>query len=187
MRAHARFSSCVIFSPNLLSPPRGRVKNLCPQVCQFGEAIAAFDSQQIGKPHRRGLTISMPAKSFSLSVTTIQSLASAIAAIIASRALRGLPFAVPSAIKRAQIRPALSSNGSTRPAKSAEGPSGPENQASSWSRFRPAGFSRIPRRISATVSEAMNRCSSTCSPIQTSNASEGVGFVMLLMMLVSRR
>src|SRR5258708_10942733 len=111
------------FSPNLLSPPRGRVKSLCPQVCQFGEAIAAFDSQQIGKPHRRGLTISMPAKSFSLSVTTIQSLASAIAAIIVSRALPGLPFAVPSAIRRAQIRPALSSNASTRPSKSEEGAS----------------------------------------------------------------
>src|SRR5438046_4925679 len=55
-----------------------------------------------GKPHRSGLTISMPAKSFSLSVTTIQSLATAIDAMIVSRALRGLPFAVPSAIKRAQ-------------------------------------------------------------------------------------
>ena len=106
---------------------------------------------------RRGLTISMSAKSLSLSVTTMQSLASATAAIIVSRALRGLPFAVPSAISRAQIRPARSSNGSTRPAKSAEGPSGPENQASSWSRFRPAGFSNAPRRISATVSEAMNQ------------------------------
>ena len=105
--------------------------------------------------HRRGLTISMSAKSFSLSVTTIQSLACAIDAIIVSRALQGLPLAVPSAIKRAQIRPALSSNGSTRPAKSTDGPSGPENQASSWSRFRPAGFSRIPHRISATVSEAI--------------------------------
>jgi hypothetical protein len=58
------------------------------------------------------------------------------------------------------MRLALSSNGSTRPANSAWGPSGPENQRSNSLRFFPAGFSRIPRRISATVIEEMNRSSS---------------------------
>jgi hypothetical protein len=44
------------------------------------------------------------------------------------------------AISRAQIKPAVSSNGSTRPANNACGPSGPENQRSNALRFFPAGF-----------------------------------------------
>ncbi len=54
---------------------------------------------------RNGLTIFNPAKSFSLSVTTTHSFASPMAAMIMSSALLGRPFAVPSAISRAQISP----------------------------------------------------------------------------------
>ena len=45
-----------------------------------------------------------------------------------SSPLRGRPAAFPSAISRAQTRPAFSSNDRTRPANSACGPSGPANQ-----------------------------------------------------------
>ena len=45
-----------------------------------------------------GLMTGIAGKSFSLSVTTVQSLASAIAAIMVSRALRGRPLALASAI-----------------------------------------------------------------------------------------
>lgn len=73
----------------------------------------------------------IPAKCFSLSVTIVQPLDSATAAMIMSKALRGRPAAVPSAISLAQTRPAFSSKGRTRPAKRADGPSGPVNHASS--------------------------------------------------------
>jgi len=69
----------------------------------------------------------------------------------------------------------------------AGGPSGPENQRSSSRRFFPAGFSRIPRRISATVNEDINRSSSDCSAIHATSASDGAGFVTLPMMFVSSR
>jgi hypothetical protein len=62
-----------------------------------------------------GLKILMPEKCFSLLVTTTQSLASAMAAIIMSSALRGRPDAVPWAINLPQIKAADSSNASTRP------------------------------------------------------------------------
>ena len=39
----------------------------------------------------------------------------------------------------------------------------------------------MPRRISATVSEAINRSSSRCAAIQPSSGSEGCGFTTLLM------
>jgi hypothetical protein len=74
-----------------------------------------------------------------------------------------------------------------RPAKSICGPSGLANQASSRLRRFPAGFSSTPRRISATVSEAMWRSWSICSAIQAISDSDGAGFTILLMMLVSRR
>ena len=96
---------------------------------------------------RTGFKTLIPAKSFSLSVTTTQSFATATAAMITSSALRGFPAALPSAISCAQTSPALSSNDSIRPAKSACGPSDPENQRSRMSRFFPRGFSRMPRRI----------------------------------------
>lgn len=136
---------------------------------------------------RSGLIILIPSKSFSLSVTTTQSWAPATAATIISSPLRGRPATLPSAINLAQISAALSSNDSTRPANRACGPSVPLNHASRTSRFLPRGFSRIPRRISATVSEAMNRSSSRCSAHQASSDSEGCGLTILLMMLVSRR
>src|SRR5439155_8926448 len=87
----------------------------------------------------------------------------------------------------AQTRPAFSSNGSARPANSACRPSGPENQRSYSLRFFPAGFSRIPRRISATVSEEINNSSSACSAIHATRPSDGTGLVTLLIILVSRR
>src|SRR5260221_2674481 len=74
----------------------------------------------------------MSGKSFSLSVTTVQPWASATAAMIVSSALRGRPCALLSAMRRAQIKPAFSSKGSTRPANSACGPSGPAKQAPSY-------------------------------------------------------
>jgi hypothetical protein len=89
----------------------------------------------------RGLTRLTPPNSFSLPVTTMQSFASAIAAMIASRAPRGRPLALPSAISLAHARAAFSSNAKTRPANNACGPSGPENHASSSRLFLPAGFS----------------------------------------------
>jgi len=80
---------------------------------------------------RIGLTISIPSKSLSLSVTSTHSLASATAAIMVSRPLRGRPLPFPSAVSRAQTRPAFSSKERMRPAKRACGPSGPENHDSS--------------------------------------------------------
>ena len=74
-----------------------------------------------------GLNTFNPAKSLSLSVTSVQSFASAIAAIIISSALRGRPLRVPSAISLAHTSAARSSKGSTLPANRACGPSGPEN------------------------------------------------------------
>lgn len=59
-------------------------------------------------PPRIGLTIFTPAKSRSLSVTTTQSFASAMAATIISSGLRGRPCAAPSAIRRAQTLAASS-------------------------------------------------------------------------------
>jgi hypothetical protein len=85
------------------------------------------------------------------------------------------------------MRLALSSNGSTRPANNACGPSGPENQRSNSLRFFPAGFSRIPRRIPATVIEEINRSSSACSAIHATRFSDGAGLVTWLMILVSSR
>jgi hypothetical protein len=70
--------------------------------------------------------------------------------MIMSSPLRGRPAAFPSAISCAQISPALSSNDRMRPANSACGRSDPENHLSRTSRFLPRGFSRMPRRISAT-------------------------------------
>ena len=100
---------------------------------------------------RMGLMIFRPAKCFSFSVTITQSFASAIAAMIMSSGLRGRPFAVPSAISRAQMRLALSSNGSTRPANSAWGPSGPETNSptpcASFQRASP-GFRAGSQRLS---------------------------------------
>jgi len=55
---------------------------------------------------RNGLMKARPAKSRSLSVTTVQPLPWATAAMIMSSPLRGRPCAVPSAINRAQINPA---------------------------------------------------------------------------------
>ena len=72
-------------------------------------------------------------------------------------------------------------------ANSAWGPSGPENQRSNSLRFLPAGFSSIPRRISAAVSAEINRSSSDCSVIHATSASDGTGLVTWLMILVSRR
>ena len=80
---------------------------------------------------RIGLKTFSPAKWLSFSVTITQLFASAIAAMIMSSGLRGRPFAVPSAISRAQISPDLSSNASTLPANNLCGPSGPANQRSS--------------------------------------------------------
>jgi hypothetical protein len=53
--------------------------------------------------------------------------------------------------------------------------------------FLPGGFSSTPLRISANVSDAMNRSSSDCSAIQAISDSDGAGLVKLLMMLVSSR
>ena len=138
-------------------------------------------------PARTGFTNVPISKSFSLSVTTTHSLASATAAMIVSSALRGRPRALASAINRAQISAAGSSKARIRPAKRACGPSDPSNYASSWLRRRPAGFSDTPRRISAIVSDAMNRSSSICSDIHLSNDADGIGFAILLIMLVSSR
>ena len=95
----------------------------------------------------------MSAKPLSLFVTTTHPLASAIAAMMASSAFRGFPVAVPSATRRTQTNPALSSNGSTRPSNSAEGPTGRDNHISSHPASGP-GFPSTPWRTSATVSEA---------------------------------
>ena len=78
---------------------------------------------------RSGLMILTSTKSLSLSVTTTQSLARAVAAMMASRALRERPVALLSAMRLAQTRTAFSSKGRTRPEKRAGGPSGPANHA----------------------------------------------------------
>ncbi|GLK83483.1 hypothetical protein GCM10017653_15520 [Ancylobacter defluvii] len=79
--------------------------------------------------------------------------------------LRGRPAAVPSAIDRAHMSATLSSKGRMRPANKARGHSDPENQVSSASRFLPRGSLRMPRRISATVGEAINKSSSRWAAI----------------------
>jgi hypothetical protein len=139
--------------------------DLAPSIrCRLSQTVASATGRRL--PHfrqfghdgaRNGLTIFNPAKSFSLSVTTTHSLASAMAAMIMSRALLGRPFAVPSAISRPQISPAFSSNVSTRPANNASGPSGPENQSCNACRFFPAGFSSTSRWTSATVERSPRR------------------------------
>ena len=69
---------------------------------------------------RRGLrTATASAKWPWLSVTTVQRFASAVAATIMSRALRGRPDLVPSAMRRAQTRAARSSKATARPANKA--------------------------------------------------------------------
>lgn len=93
----------------------------------------------------------------SFAVATVSPCAVAVAATIMSVALRGRPAAVPSAIKRAHSRAARSSKGRTRPANRVCGPSDPANQFSSSRRRRPGSFSRMPLRISATVSIEMQR------------------------------
>lgn len=65
-----------------------------------------------------------------LIVRTTHPFASPIAAMIVSSALRGRPLALPSAISRAQMGPASSSNTRMRCLKRACGPSGPENHDS---------------------------------------------------------
>lgn len=55
---------------------------------------------------RSGLRILIPAKCFSLSVTTRHPFASAVAAMIMPRALRGFPEALPSFISRAHTKAA---------------------------------------------------------------------------------
>ena len=59
---------------------------------------------------RIGFNVSTPAKSLSLSVTTMQPLASAVAATMVSSALRERSCALPAAISRAQAWAAFSSN-----------------------------------------------------------------------------
>lgn len=95
-----------------------------------------------------------PVKSRSLSVTTTQPLDRAMAATIVSKALLERPAAFPCTINSPQMSAAFSSNENMRPAKSARGPSVSPNQVSRAVRFLPPGFSRIPRCISAMVSDA---------------------------------
>ena len=97
---------------------------------------------------------------------------------IMSRGLRGRPFAEPSDISRAQTRPAFSSNGSTRPARL--GPSGRKPTPVPGVSFRRAfpGF-----RVGFQHGHRMP----DCSAIHATNASDGTGFVTLLMMFVSSR
>jgi hypothetical protein len=45
----------------------------------------------------------------------------------------------------------------------------------------------MPRRISAIVSEEMNKSPSDCAPIHSNSDWDGSGFVILLMTFVSRR
>ncbi len=80
--------------------------------------------------------------------------------MIVSRGLRGRPRDLASAIRVDQARAAFSSKGRMRPANKDTGPSGPANQVAMSRRCLPAGFSRIPRCISAMVSEDMKRSSS---------------------------
>ncbi len=75
----------------------------------------------------------------SLSVTTAQPFARAMAATIMSRALRGCPLARPSAMSPPQTSAAGSSKERTRPANSDRGPSGPTNHVSA-----PAACGRVP-------------------------------------------
>lgn len=129
----------------------------------------------------------MLAKWRSFAVATVSPAAAAVAATTMSIALRGRPAAVPSAMRRAHSSAAHSSKGSTRPAKSACGPSGPANHASGSRRRRPGAFSRMPRRIPATVSAEMCSASSCCAPSYATSAGDGRGFTASLTMFVSSR
>ncbi len=147
----------------------------------------AWIDLRIHRGVRKGLRTSSPEKCFSLSVTIMHSFVSATAATIISKSLLGFPAARPSDMRRAQASAAFSSNGNILPLNSDCGPSGPANHASNRSRFLPFGLSSMPRRISAIVREEMNKSPSDCTPIHSNNDSDGSGFVILLIMFVSRR
>jgi hypothetical protein len=99
----------------------------------------------------------------------------------------GRPAIFPSAISFAQANPACSPNERIRPAKSACGPSGLLNHVSRASRLRPAGLKRMPRRISATVNDAMKRSSSARASNHARRADGGSGLMTLLMIVMSSR
>lgn len=128
-----------------------------------------------------------PPKCFSLSVTTMQSFASAMAASIMSNALRGFPVRVPSAMIRPQMIAACSSKERIRPANTACGPFSPVNHCSSSRRLLPAGVVCTPRQISATLSDEMSKSPSACSLSQASSDADGAGLVGLERILVSSR
>lgn len=135
---------------------------------------------------RIGLMIWTPVKSFSLSVTTMQSFAPAMAAMIISSPLRpagGFPFCHQPCPDEARLLVEWQDAAREQNLR----PSRPENQASRPARPLPFGISRIPRRISASVSEAMNKCSSRRAAIQARSDSNGYGLTTLMMTLVSRR
>ena len=111
--------------------------------------------------------------------------ASAVAATIMSSALRGRPLAVPSPSAAPRSGRFLV-EGSTRPANRACGPSGPANQASSTARFfrqaSAAARAEFPQR---SVRDEQISVSLFRHPCQQRRG--GIGFVTLLMILVSRR
>jgi hypothetical protein len=104
-----------------------------------------------------------------------------------SSPLRGRPSLVPSTIILAHSSAAASSKGRIWPWKRARGPSGPLNQFSNSRLFRPSGFARIPRLISASVNVAMKRSVRGCCSSHSSKVCEGSGLVASLMTFVSRR
>lgn len=112
----------------------------CTQLrCAFPRVIESALVQRIG------LTISMPAKPRSLSVTTMQLLAAAIAAMVMSRPLRGRPRDLPSAGSPARQarRFRRTTGGGLRKGLEARRAVHRVGHGAC-----PAGFSSTPRRIS---------------------------------------
>lgn len=92
-----------------------------------------------------------------------------------------------SAMSRAHISPAFSSNERTRLANRACGPSGPANQALSASRFRPFGFFKNAAMDFSDSQRGDKEILIFLLPIQVSSDLDCSGLMTLSMMLVSRR
>jgi hypothetical protein len=133
------------------------------------------------------LDLSQNRKCRSFAVTTIQSCATAVAAIIMSRPLRGRPEAVPSAISLAHTSAAGTSKGKTRPRNKPSGPVGPVNHECSSCRRRPGALSKTPRHSSATVKVEIKRSSLAWLSSHEATAELGCGLRVSLTIFVSSR
>jgi hypothetical protein len=157
-------------------------------VCACGLTYSPPVVPPIRQLARMGFMIFRPAKCFSFFVTMTQSFASANRGNDPVERASWPPFRRPLGHQMGPNEAGPLVEYQHPPSEQRLGTVGArKNQRSNPLRFLPAGFSKIPRWISATVSEEINRFSSACSAIHASRASDGTGLVTLLMILVSWR